>query len=207
MRPIFQRVITFTLSAVLIAAAGLSSARADDAPESSNAIINAPSQGLAPAPRVPAPALSPEAATTLAAPGASVCLNAHLQDIGWQGWFCAPANAVVVVGTTGQSRRMEALAIVTNATSGVCANAHLQDIGWQGWFCGTDNQVVTVGTTGQSRRMEALAIEFPAASLCANAHLQDIGWQGWFCGGPSQVVVVGTTGQSRRMEALALKIF
>jgi uncharacterized protein YjdB len=134
--------------------------------------------------------------------GASVCMNAHLQDIGWQGWVCADNPASATVGTTGQSRRMEALAIVTWGTSGICANAHLQDIGWQGWACGGSGEVVTVGTTGQSRRMEALALQAGVGSICANAHLQDIGWQGWTCGG---YIVVGTTGQSRRMEALAVQ--
>src|SRR5262249_47990159 len=39
-----------------------------------------------------------------------VCANAHLQSIGWQGWRCGVDG--VVVGTTGESRRMEAVMIL-----------------------------------------------------------------------------------------------
>jgi uncharacterized protein YjdB len=40
--------------------------------------------------------------------GRTVCANAHVQDIGWQGWRCGSS---VSVGTTGQSLRLEAIII------------------------------------------------------------------------------------------------
>ncbi|MFF4185120.1 polysaccharide deacetylase [Streptomyces sp. NPDC001691] len=141
-----------------------------------------------------------KAATTRAraslAPSARViCYAAHVQDIGWQSAVCDGS----VAGTTGQSRRMEALAISTSGVGGVCADAHLADIGWQGWACGRDGDVVTVGTTGQSRRMEALGVQVGTGSVGAQAHVEGYGWLGSVSGNP---VYVGTTGQSRRMEAV-----
>jgi uncharacterized protein YjdB len=83
-----------------------------------------------------------------------VCANAYLENIGWQGWRCAADGSTAMVGTTGQSRRMEALQLRVGSGS-VGANAYLQDIGWQGLTCGNP---VTVGTEHQSRRMEAITI-------------------------------------------------
>jgi hypothetical protein len=146
----------------------------------------------------------PEVAGTAKRAGvnATICLNAHLQGIGWQGWRCQPTGRVDSVGTTGQSRRMEALAVVTFGTGGVCAIAHVQNIGWQGWACGGDAQVIAVGTTGLSLRMEALGIGTFGSGLCARAHVAFLGWLGWTCVPPGWAGFVGTTGQSRRMEAL-----
>ena len=83
-----------------------------------------------------------------------VCADAHVENLGWQGWSCGPDGSVVVVGTTGQSLRMEALAL-SPGTGQIFADAYLQDVAWQGWHSGGS---VVVGTTGQSRRMEAISI-------------------------------------------------
>jgi hypothetical protein len=40
-----------------------------------------------------------------------VCASAHVQNIGWQGDVCGSNGRAVVVGTTGQGLRMEALAL------------------------------------------------------------------------------------------------
>jgi uncharacterized protein YjdB len=84
----------------------------------------------------------------------SICYQAHVQNIGWQGWVCNGQ----VAGTTGQSLRMEAIRIVLrNAprNESIRYQAHVQNIGWQGWV--RDGQVA--GTTGRSLRMEAIRIE------------------------------------------------
>ncbi|MDR6319945.1 hypothetical protein [Actinoplanes couchii] len=121
----------------------------------------------------------------------SVCYNAHLADIGWQGQRCDGR----IAGTTGENRRMEAI-MISLGDGTVCYNAHLADIGWQGQRC--DNAVA--GTTGQSRRMEAIKVVSAAADICYDAHVQNIGWQGRRCGGAT----AGTTGQSRQMEAIRI---
>jgi hypothetical protein len=92
------------------------------------------------------------------APDIGVSYNAHVQDSGWQGYVSDNA----IAGTTGQSKRMEAIKIkLYNAGSGVriCYQAHVQNQGWQGKVC--DDQLA--GTEGQSLRMEALTVELQGA--------------------------------------------
>ncbi|GAA3104270.1 hypothetical protein [Streptosporangium carneum] len=130
------------------------------------------------------------------------CLNAHLANIGWQGWRCGSATWITV-GTTGQSRRMEALRIRFGNSDGyVCAEAHLANIGWQGARCGLAGQLIEVGTTGQSRAMEAIRLYTSDFNICLDAHLAGIGWQGTACAIAPGTLTRGTTGQSRPIEAL-----
>ena len=144
-----------------------------------------------------APALSPSVKAELAS-GPSVCYQAYVQDQGWQGfWACDRA----VAGTTGQSLRMEAIAIVTSGTGGICARAHVQNDGWLGEDCEPDGVEAVVGTEGLSLRMEALWLQVGTGIIHANAHVQNIGWQGEVFGNP---IAVGTTGQSLRMEAIEI---
>lgn len=59
-------------------------------------------------------------------------------------------------GTTGQSRRVEAIQIEIDPTLNkkITYQAHVQNIGWMQWV--NNNEVA--GTTGQSRRLEAFII-------------------------------------------------
>ncbi|MEV7602844.1 hypothetical protein AB0O91_36290 [Kitasatospora sp. NPDC089797] len=86
-----------------------------------------------------------------------VCADANVQSIGWQGWRCGDDGTDILVGTTGQSLQMEALA-VSIATNGICADAYVQDHGWLGFQCAAAKQVAVAGTTGQGLRMEAVEI-------------------------------------------------
>lgn len=142
-----------------------------------------------------------------ASESATICLNAHVQNSGWQGWRCQPSGSVVSVGTTGQSLRMEALAMVSYGAGGGCAIAHVQGIGWQGWACGANGQIIAVGTTGKSLRMEAVGIGTYGAALSARAHVASLGWLGWTYAAPGYAAFVGTTGQNRRMEALDVVLY
>ncbi|GHC46734.1 hypothetical protein [Streptomyces cinnamoneus] len=146
-----------------------------------------------------ADAVKAELANRGAAAGRIVCYRVHVADLGWLPAVCDGS----VAGTTGQSRRMEAIEVAVGNVGGVCLNAHLADIGWQGTRCGGDYQNVVAGTTGQSRRMEALHISVASGSVTARAHLEGIGWQHAVRGNP---VTVGTTGQSRRMEAIQIDV-
>jgi uncharacterized protein YjdB len=47
-------------------------------------------------------------ALTLSVPSGNVCAAGHVQDLGWQGFWCGRA---VTIGTTGQSLRLEAVSI------------------------------------------------------------------------------------------------
>lgn len=115
----------------------------------------------------------------------------HLQDIGWTNWV---SNGEIA-GTTGQSRRMEAIKI--DAPFEIKAKAHLQDIGDVDY--GTINKDTIIGTTGESRRLEALAL---TGNFTYRVHIQNIGWTEWKKADGSWI---GTKGQSLRLEAIEIK--
>ena len=104
----------------------------------------------------------------------SVCMNAHVENIGWQGWVC---GAGIEVGTEGQGLQMEALEIISYSTGGFCAQAHVENIGWMGMDCEPDGSEVDVGTTGLALRMEAVRLEIGTgvlrAGTCAGPRLAE----------------------------------
>lgn len=127
----------------------------------------------------------------------SISYEVHLRDLGW-------INAIYdgqVAGTTGQSRRMEAITIALSGIDGVLTyQVHVQDYGWLGKV--SEGQVA--GTTGQSKRMEAIIINLDNSSynIKYRVHVQDYGWMNWVSSGQ----VAGTTGQSKRVEAIQIKV-
>jgi uncharacterized protein YjdB len=140
-------------------------------------------------------------ATAFAAAGTNkVTYQAHLQDIGWQD----SVDNGVTAGTTGQSRRLEAVRIsLQNIGGGIKYRAHVQDIGWQDWV--TDG--AQSGTTGQSKRLEAIQISLTGSAadlydVYYRVHVQDIGWQDWVSNGAT----AGTTGMSKRAEAIEIQV-
>lgn len=130
--------------------------------------------------------------------GTQAQVQAHVQDIGWQGWVTDGKTA----GTTGQGKRIEAIRVkVANAyaTGDVQVRAHVQDIGWQGWADSSSY----AGTTGQSKRVEAVQVRLTGDlaniyDVWYRAHVQTMGWMAWTKDGAS----AGTTGASGRMEAI-----
>lgn len=86
--------------------------------------------------------------------------NAHVQNIGWQGY--TSTNRIKVFGTTGRGLRMEAFRarlseadVVHPFPFKLCYRAHVQNIGWQSWKCEGD----IAGTVGRSLRIEALDLQ------------------------------------------------
>ncbi|MBQ6510590.1 hypothetical protein IJI94_01320, partial [Candidatus Saccharibacteria bacterium] len=79
----------------------------------------------------------------------------HVQGIGWMDW----AKNGETAGTTGQSRRVEAIEIKLSDDLANKYNlyyrVHVQGIGWMDWAKNGE----TAGTTGQSRRVEAIEIQ------------------------------------------------
>lgn len=127
--------------------------------------------------------------------------STHVQDYGWMN----TASSKQTSGTTGQSKRVEALKIgLPNelaALGDIKVEAHVQDYGWMGVV--GNNQIA--GTTGQSKRIEALKISLTGElanqyNVVYHVHGQDYGWQKWKRNG----AVAGTTGQSRRIEAIEI---
>jgi SpoIID/LytB domain protein len=142
---------------------------------------------------------SPSTSLNLPTEIPSISYTSHVQDYGW-------LNAVSngnVAGTTGQSKRMEAIKIsIPNVQNlGVKYSAHVQDYGWLNYV--SDGQIG--GTTGQSRRMEAIKIELTGTNAAKydiyyRVHSQDYGWLGWAKNGEA----AGTQGLAKRMEAIEI---
>lgn len=72
-----------------------------------------------------------------------------MQDLGWGAWCTNNA----VAGTTGESRRVEAIEFKSNRR--MTAQGHVQNIGWQNSVTGYD---IVIGTTGKSLRLEAFRL-------------------------------------------------
>lgn len=133
--------------------------------------------------------------------GTDVEIDAHVQDIGWQGWTKEGQTA----GTTGESKRIEAIRarVDNNYVDGdVEIQAHVQDIGWQNWESSSDY----AGTVGQSKRIEAVKMQLTGDlanlyDIWYRVHVQTIGWMAWTKDG----LAAGTTGVSGRVEAV--KVF
>ncbi|SHI89666.1 hydrophobic W protein [Clostridium amylolyticum] len=129
------------------------------------------------------------------APKPSVIYEAHVQDIGWQGKRKNGETA----GTTGQSKRLEALTIkLENTSAKLEMQGHIEGKGWTS--IRTDGEVV--GTMGESLRLEAIAIKGIGVTVTYRVHVQDIGWTNWV----RDREVAGTTGQGRRIEAIEIKL-
>lgn len=128
--------------------------------------------------------------------------RSHVQEKGWLSWV----NDLGTAGTTGQSRRMEALNLKlteSNYSGNIEYRSHVQEIGWQGW----QKNGAQTGTTGQSKRLEAIEIKLTGElakiyNVRYRSHVQGIGWQAWKSNGQTS----GTTGQSLRLEAIQIQL-
>jgi hypothetical protein len=128
----------------------------------------------------------------------SLLYQSHVQDIGWQ----SNVQNGITSGTSGQSRRMEAIRIkLNNLAGGIEYCTHVQDIGWMDWAA----DGVLSGTTGQSKRMEAIKIRLTGDAaekydIYYRVHSQNFGWLDWAKNGEP----AGTAGYSYRMEAIQI---
>ena len=74
--------------------------------------------------------------------------KAHIQEIGWKDY--GKINKNTVIGTTGQSKRLECLCLKGNFEYRV----HLAGTGWTPWTLA--DGICTLGTVGQKLRIEAI---------------------------------------------------
>ena len=133
---------------------------------------------------------------------ANIKYSTHIQDIGWQEF----KNSGFVSGTTGQSKRLEAIKIVvegSNYSGSVEYQTHIQDVGWQEYKADGDIS----GTTGLLRRLEAIKIRLSGDisnyyDIYYRVHVQEKGWLGWAVNDQS----AGTSGYGLRLEAIQIKI-
>lgn len=118
--------------------------------------------------------------------------RAHVEDYGWQEWKYNGETA----GTTGESKRLEALQI--EAPYEVQAKAHLEGIGWVDY--GIINSDTVIGTTGESRRLECLCLK---GNFKYRVHIEETGWSAWT--NADGINTMGTVGQALRIEAIEMR--
>ena len=130
--------------------------------------------------------------------------DCHLQTLGD---VAATASGVgVLLGTTGQARRLEALALTLpdGVVGSIEYRSHLQSTGWErDWVA--DGTVS--GTVGEARRVEAVQVRLSGVvaethSVWYRVHSQTWGWLGWAHDGQA----AGTAGQAKRAEAVEVRV-
>lgn len=117
--------------------------------------------------------------------------RSHLQDIGWQEWKINGETS----GTTGESRRLEAIEI--DAPFEIEASAHIEDIGWINY--GKINKDSIIGTIGESKRLECLRLK---GNFKYRVHIESSGWSAWT--NADGICTLGSVGQSLRIEAIEM---
>lgn len=146
--------------------------------------------------------------SSAAVAGIKMSGTCHVQDVGDVEGVWDDAEGSLTLGTRGQGRRLEAITINLENTTGVDGSleyrTHVENIGWQDYVAaGT-----MAGTQGQSLRIEGIEIRLTgdlanSYSVQYRAHIQDYGdSQGFVYDG----ALAGTTGESRRVEELQIKI-
>jgi uncharacterized protein YjdB len=127
--------------------------------------------------------------------------QAHVEgrDLGWQSFV----GLGIISGTTGESRRLEAMRFSANILiPNFTVRAHVQ---WIGWLPYVEFGEI-VGTTGEKRRMEAIQINVPssyATNVFYRVYVQNIGWMSYV----SNNEIAGTTGQGLRIEAFQMHMY
>lgn len=128
--------------------------------------------------------------------------TAHIQDLNW----LETVNDGEIIGTTGQSLRLEAFRINLKnfeGENGIYYKAHVSDIGWQDWMSSGS----VAGTEGQGKPVEAIQIKLSSSlvdyfDIYYRVHSKDLGWLGWAKDGES----AGTVGGRKQIEAMQIKL-
>ena len=133
----------------------------------------------------------------------SVYYKVHRQTYGWESeWKSDGAES----GTTGESKRLEAIKIkLPDGMSGsVQYRTHIQSIGWESEW---KSDGALSGTSGKSKRLEAIQIKLKGKikdnyDIYYCVHAQHFGWLGWAKNGEQ----AGTAGYAYRLEAIKIKL-
>jgi len=132
----------------------------------------------------------------------AISYQAHVANIGWQGWVYNGALS----GTENRALRIEAFKISLENprySGGVEYNAHCENIGWQGW----KSNGAIAGTTNEARRVEAIQIRLTGEmannyDVYYRSHVQNFGWLGWAKNGECSGSVV----YGYRLEAMEIRL-
>lgn len=150
--------------------------------------------------------------------GSSIEYQSHISDIGWEeNW----KKDDEVTGTTGESKRLEAIRIRLNGEDAenydVYYRTYLPGFGWLGWAKNGEDS----GSLGLAKPLEALEVtlvkknakapgttdytSLDKASVpitTAESHVENVGWTE----PQSFETTIGTTGLSQRLEAIRLSL-
>lgn len=153
----------------------------------------------------------------------SITYSVHCQKYGWM----TPVSNGAMAGTSGESKRLEAICIGIDSngavdeegnplTGGIRYRTHVQNYGWQDWVSSEiDGDSVTLmiddyiyaGTMGESKRLEGIEIELTGDiakyyDVYYRTHVQGYGWMNAVSNGNMS----GTTGESKRLEAIEISL-
>jgi N-acetylmuramoyl-L-alanine amidase len=103
-----------------------------------------------------------------------------------------------VAGTTGESKKIEALWINYKGTEKITIEGHVQNVGWQD----IRGNGEIIGTKGIDLRLEALRIKVEGKRVAYQVHVEGIGWMDWCYNWDT----AGTIGRSLRIEAIRILI-
>lgn len=117
--------------------------------------------------------------------------SSHVQTYGWQ----SEKKNGETSGTTGQSKRLEAL-VINSPDANLRYKGHIQTFGDTPWM--TNGFVC--GTMGLGKRLEAVWIECDKP-ITYRVHVEGKGWMPWVTNGQ----MAGTTGKGLRLEAIEIK--
>ena len=131
-----------------------------------------------------------------------VFYNTYVQDSGWTSYV----NNGAVSGTTGQSKRFEAIKIGINNLpyeGSIEYSTHIEDYGWQNYV---NNEEIS-GTIGESKRIEAIKIRLTGEisnyyDVYYRVHIQDYGWLDWAKNNQK----AGSDSLSLRLEAIEIEL-
>ncbi len=132
-----------------------------------------------------------------------VLYQTHVQTYGWEQDV---RHDGAISGTTGQSKRLEAIKIfkgegVENVEGNIEYRVHCQTYGWMDW---KKNGELS-GTSGESKRLEAIQIRLTGElaekyDIYYRVHAQTFGWLNWAKNGEMS----GTAGYSKRLESIQI---
>ena len=132
----------------------------------------------------------------------TISYSSHVSDIGWMNYV----NDGDISGTTGNSKRLEALIIKMSNESEqnmISYQTHVSDIGWMSEVNGNSIS----GTTGKKKKIEAIRIKLNGEyaqkyDIYYRVHVESIGWMDWAKNGEN----AGTSGQALQVEAIQIKM-
>lgn len=136
-------------------------------------------------------------------PSASTSYRTHVENEGWQDW----KNNGEMSGSSGQSRRLEAIAIKTDSPDydlGIKYKSHIENLGWEKDY---QEDGSPSGTSGQSLRLEAIQIDLTGSDaknfdIYYRVHAENLGWLDW----AKNNTKAGSTGFGYRLEGIEILI-